>query len=161
MRTPLISIICACSENRAIGENGKIPWLIHEDLKHFKLITEGYAVIMGRKTFESIGKPLPKRTNIVITRDKDFVSGGIVVVHSIEEALEKARQVEKEEIFIIGGGQIYSKTIPMADKLYLTIVEGNFDGDTFFPDYSEFKKVVSKRKSSDKNFKYTFLELEK
>ncbi|EKD58542.1 MAG: hypothetical protein ACD_56C00106G0008 [uncultured bacterium] len=161
MNNPKISIICAIAENRAIGKNNQLLWHIPEDFKHFKNITSGHVIIMGKKTFESIGKPLPNRTNIVVTRDKNFSAEGIIVANSVEEAINKAKEIEKEEIFIIGGGQIYQQAMNMADKLYLTVVEGIFDADTFFPEYSEFKNVVSERKGSDENFKYTFLELTK
>lgn len=169
------------SENRVIANKGKIPWHISEDLKRFKKLTTGYAVIMGRKTYESIGKPLPNRINIIVSRDKDFrliYSSNQVeknssrqdrtvalVVHSLEEAIEKAKRsmfhVLRSEIFIIGGGQIYREAIKIADKLYLTIVKGNFAGDTFFPDYSQFKKIVFKKENRDEKFVYTFLDLEK
>ncbi|KKQ45408.1 MAG: Dihydrofolate reductase [Candidatus Moranbacteria bacterium GW2011_GWC2_37_8] len=159
MNNPKISIICAIAENRAIGKNNQLLWHIPEDFKHFKNITSGHVILMGKKTFESIGKPLPNRANIVITRDTNFSAEGIIVANSVEEAINKAKEIEKEEVFIIGGGQIYQQAMNMADKLYLTVVEGIFDADTFFPDYSEFKNVVSERKSSDENFKYIFLEL--
>lgn len=158
---PIISIICALGEEREIGNSGKLPWIIPEDLKQFKLFTEGHVVIIGKKTFESIGKPLPNRTNVVITRDESFKAEGIIIASSIKAAIQKASEIEKDEIFIIGGGQIYSQSIQIVDKLYLTMVEGEFKADTFFPDYSEFKTIVSERKSKDENFDYTFLELEK
>jgi dihydrofolate reductase len=117
---------------------------------------------MGKKTFESIGKPLPNRTNVIVTKDVDFQAPDCFVFASLEEALDFAKKKEKEEIFIIGGGQIYYQTIGLADKLYLTQVKGNFEADTFFPDYSDFKRVISESplyKSEDYNYK--FLELER
>ncbi len=156
-----ISLIGACSENRAIGLNGKLLWHIPEDLQNFQKITRGHVVVMGRKTFESIGRPLPDRTNIVVTENNNFVAENCLVANSIEWAIQKARELEKEEVFICGGGSVYAQTIDLADKLYLTVVEGNFEADVFFPEYEEFTKIVSQRKSSDENFKYTFLELEK
>lgn len=161
MDKPIISIICAVAENRAIGKDNKLLWHIPEDLKRFKEITTRHVVIMGQKTFESIGRPLPNRTSIVISDDLSFNPTGAVVARSIKESLKKAREIEKEEIFICGGGSIYRQFLPLADKLYLTIVEGNFEADTFFPDYSEFKKVVSEEKGSDEKYKYKFIELVK
>lgn len=159
MPKPIISIICAIAENRAIGKNNDLLWHIPEDFKHFKNLTSGHVILMGQKTYESIGKPLPNRTTIVITNDKNFKVDGVIISYSIEEALEKARELEKEEAFVCGGGSIYAQMLKYADKLHLTIVEGNFEADTFFPEYGEFSKVISERESSDENFKYKFLEL--
>ena len=156
-----ISIIAAiASGNRALGKDNKLIYKIPEDLKRFKDLTEGHVVIMGRKTFESIGYPLSNRLNIIITRDKNYSQKGITVVHSLDEAFQLVRN--EDEVFVIGGGQIYQEALPKADKLYLTIVEGNPEADTFFPDYSEFKRVVweSEEQQSD-GFKYKFLELER
>lgn len=159
MVTPKISIIAAISSNKALGKNGKIPWHISEDLKRFKSVTSGHVVIMGRKTFESIGRPLPSRINIVVTRVTNYQAAGCLVTHSLDQAIKIAKQKEKKEIFIIGGGQIYEQAISLADKLYLTIVEGNFEADTFFPDYSQFKKVTFEQSGESGNFKYKFLDL--
>lgn len=156
-----ISLIAAiASGNRALGKDNNLIYKIPEDLKRFKELTSGHAVIMGRKTFESIGRPLPDRTNIVITRDAAYSVDGVKVVHSLEDALRLAQG--DNEIFIIGGGQVYQDALPIADKLYLTVVEGSPEADTFFPDYSEFKKVVwqSEEQQSD-GLKYKFLELER
>lgn len=168
MKRIKVSIIAAISENRALGKNGKLLWHIPEDMKRFKKLTEGHVIIMGRKTFESIGKPLPNRINIVVTHnpavtilDRSSQDGNMFICQSLEEALEVAKQKEEEEIFIIGGGQIYQQAMKYADKLYLTIVKGKFEADTFFPDYPEFKKEVYKKESRDENYSYTFLELEK
>lgn len=155
-----ISLIAAiASGNRALGKDNDLIYKIPEDLKRFKEITSGHAIIMGRKTYESIGHPLPNRINIVITRDPNFKAEGVVVVHSLDEALKQIN--ESGEVFIIGGGQIYQEAIKMADKLYLTIVEGNPEADTFFPDYSEFKKVVSEESHESEGHKYKFITLEK
>lgn len=159
MKKPKISLITAiASENRALGKDNNLIYKIPEDLKRFKELTSGHVIIMGRKTFESIGHPLPNRTNIVISNNPNYKAEGITVVHSLDEALGQLQG----EIFIIGGGQIYQETIGLADKLYLTIVEGSPQADTFFPDYSDFKKVVwqSEELQSD-GFKYKFLELER
>lgn len=161
MSKPIISLIAVVAENRAIGLNNKLLWDIPEDMEHFRETTRGHPVIMGQKTFESIGRPLPKRVNIVLTQDKNYQPEGCIPVYSIEQAIEEAKKHDQEEIFFIGGGMVYKQALPLADKLYLTIVKGNFEADTFFPDYAEFKKVVSRRESHDKNYRYTFLELER
>jgi len=161
MKKPIISIICALSENRAIGKDNKLLWHIPEDLKRFQKITSGHPIIMGRKTFESIGNPLPNRTNIIVTRDSLYHAPDCIICPSLEEALQYARAHEQNEIFIIGGGEIYQQALPSVDKLYLTVIKGNSEVDTFFPDYSEFKKVVKKGAGRYKNHEYTFLELER
>src|SRR3989344_4746288 len=159
-----ISIIVAIAgKKRVIGKKGGMPWNLPEELKRFKEITTGHPIIMGRKTFESIGRVLPNRTNIIITRDSSFAVEGGIVVCSLEEALRHASLAQgNNEIFVIGGGQIYQEAINMADKLYLTVVEGNPEADTFFPDYSEFKKVTFEEEhESDEGLKYKFLDLMK
>ena len=156
-----ISLIAAISENRALGKDNQLIFKIPEDMKRFKELTSGHPIIMGRKTHESIGRPLPNRTNIVITRDKQFKASGCGIVNSIEDAIKAAERIEKEEIFVIGGGQIYSQAIKFADKLYLTLVEGEYEADTFFPDYSDFKKVVHEESHQSAGYKYKFLELER
>ncbi len=159
MNTPKISIICAIAENRAIGKNNKLLWHIKKDFQYFKEKTLGHVIAMGQKTYESIGKPLPGRTTIVISNDESFNPEGIIVTRSIEEGLEKAKELEKEEVFICGGASIYAQTINLADKLYLTIVEKEFDADTFFPDYSQFNKILSERGDSEGEYSLKFLEL--
>jgi len=159
MNKPIISIIAAIGEHRELGKDNKLLWHIPEDFKRFKKITSGHPVIIGRKTFESIGKPLPQRTNIIITHDENFQVEGCLIVHSLEEAIELAKTKDSKEIFIIGGGQIYKQAISIANKLYLTIVKGNFEADTFFPDYSRFKKIVSRKEARYHQYQYTFLEL--
>jgi len=161
MRNPKISIIAAAAENQAIGKDNKLLWHISEDLQRFKKITSGHPVIMGQKTFESLDRPLPNRTNIVLSFDKSYKPQGAIVVHSLEEAIKIASEKDSEEIFFIGGGQIYAQAIKFADKLYLTLVEGDYDADTFFPDYSEFKKVIFEEPHESAGHKYRFLELEK
>lgn len=126
-----ISIIAAVAENWVIGREGKLPWELSSDFKRFKKLTEGHAVIMGRKTYESIGKPLLKRTNIIITRKTDWKAEGCLVAHSLEEALKLAENEEK--IFIIGGAEIYKLAITHADTIYLTMVKAVVNGDTSFP----------------------------
>lgn len=159
MSKPLISIIVAIGKNRELGKNNKLLWHIPADMKRFKEKTRGHAVIMGRKTFESIGKPLANRTNIVITRNRLLHREGVIVAYSLEEAINIARKHEKEEIFIIGGAQIYSQAISLADKLYLTIVKGKYDADVFFPEYTQFKKIISEEVIEDG--KVTYIEMER
>jgi dihydrofolate reductase len=155
-----ISMIAAiASGNRALGLNGRLIYHIPEDLKRFKEITSGHPIIMGRKTFESIGMQLPNRKNIVITRDEDYFAEGVEIVHSLDEALKLSEG--DDEVFIIGGGQIYKEAIGKADKLYLTLVEGNPDADTFFPDYSDFKKIIFEESHKSDGLKYKFLDLER
>jgi len=117
-------------------------------------------VIMGQKTFESIGRPLPNRENIVIAKDLNLKVNDCIVCHSIDEAIEQASQKDQNEIFFIGGGSIYAQTIDLADKLYLTLVEGDFEADTFFPDYSSFK-IVSEQPEESNGLKYRYVELER
>ena len=185
-----ISIIAAMSKNRVIGTKNKLPWNIPDELKRFRQITEGHPIIMGRKTHESIGRVLPNRLNIIITRDENYIRknnlahyqtrykvDGVIIVHSLEEAIKTAKNIypsaapafgvaapqdDKSEIFIIGGGEIYRQALPLADKLYLTVINKKYEGDTFFPDYSEFKKVIKEeKKQTDGGVSYTLFELEK
>lgn len=138
MNKPIISIICAMDENRGIGVDGKLPWRLPEDLKHFRQLTTGHTVIMGRKTFDSIldylGKPLPNRTNIVVTRNLSYSAAGATIATSIDKAINLAKKYETHETFIIGGGQIFTTTINQADKLYITQVKGHYQTDTYFPE---------------------------
>lgn len=156
---PKISIICAIASNRAIGKDNKLLWHIKKDFQHFKEKTLGHVILMGKRTYESIGKPLPGRTTVVISDDESFRPDGVVVTRSIEEGLEKSKELESKEVFICGGASIYAQTVDMADKLYLTIVEGNFDADTFFPEYEKFSNVVSEREDEENGRKLIFLEL--
>ena len=128
----LISIVVAVSENGVIGKDNQLLWRLPDDLKRFKKLTLGHPIIMGRKTFDSIGKPLPGRTSIVITRNRNFSMEDVIVVHNIEEAIEEAAKLETEETFIIGGGELYSSTLAIADRLYVTEVNTIISGDTYF-----------------------------
>ncbi len=160
MNKPLISIIAATGSNRELGKDNKLLCHIPQDFKRFKDLTLNHPVIMGRKTYESIGKALPNRINIIITRDNNYKLENCLVTHSLEEAIEIAKTKDNKEIFIIGGGQVYKQAINLADKLYLTIVKGSFDADTYFPDYSRFKKIVYRKEGQYNQYKYTFLVLE-
>lgn len=129
----IVSAIAAIAKNRVIGRDNQIPWYLPADLKWFKAKTLGHHVLMGRSTFESMGRPLPKRTNIVVTRNPFFIATGCLVVHSIEEGLAVAASQGEEEIFIIGGGQIYVKSMPFWDRIYLTEVDASPEGSVLFP----------------------------
>ena len=134
----MVSIIAAVSENGVIGVDNKLPWYIPEDLKRFKKLTKGNTVIMGRKTYESIGKPLPDRVNIVVSRNKDLVIPGCLVVNSVTQAIRKADN--DKDVFIIGGGEIYNSGIIHAKRIYLTKVHQEVEGDTKFPEISGWEE---------------------
>jgi dihydrofolate reductase len=124
-----VSLICAASQNGVIGRDNRLPWHLPADLAHFKRLTTGHYILMGRKTYQSIDKPLPKRVNIVITRQADFQADGCLVAHSLQEALD-ACPVD-DEVFIIGGAEIYRQVLPVVNKIYLTHIRQDFEGDTF------------------------------
>src|SRR3989338_2614580 len=151
MKKIIVSIISAHSENRVIGKNNHLPWNFPEDLKYFKDKTRGHTVIMGRKTYESMGRSLPNRVNIIISRNPKLELPDAITTASIEDALKIAKDKEKKEVFIIGGAEIYRQALSVTDKLYITLVKGNYEGDAFFPDYSEFKTIISQKKSEDGN----------
>ena len=179
MLKPKISIVVAVTKkDAAIGNGGKLLVHISDDLKRFKALTLGHPVIMGRKTYESIGHPLPERTNIVITRNPDFKAAGVIVAPSVEEAIERGREVSRsdlkseersdlkdsDEIFIIGGGEIYKQGLPYTDKLYLTIVDSDAQGDVFFPDWrKDFTKEVFREERTDAKtgLQYAWVDLER
>jgi dihydrofolate reductase len=156
----IVSAIAAMARNRAIGYQNRIPWYLPADLKYFKRTTMNHHIIMGRKSFQSIGKPLPKRTNIVITRDPFFVASNVLIARSVEEALEMAFDNGEEEAFIIGGGQIYEQSLPYWDRLYLTVVDIEVKGDVYFPaiEEDEWKLVSEEKHRADQNneFDYAF-----
>lgn len=167
---PNISIVVAItSKNSCIGNGPNLLFRISDDLKRFKQITSGHAVILGRKTYQSIGKALPNRDNFVVTRNKDFDTHDATVVGSISEAIEKAWEKEitknptNPEIFLIGGGEIYTQGLPFTQKLYLTIVESNADGDIFFPPYPDFTRETFREKRVDEKTQltYTWVDLER
>ncbi|SHK04235.1 dihydrofolate reductase [Epilithonimonas mollis] len=128
----MITIVAAIGHNNALGKDNQLLWRLPKDLKHFKTVTENHPVIMGRKTYESIGKALPNRTNIVVSRKQNWFQEGILIVSTLKEALKFAKKIH-ENVFVIGGGEIYKQTIDAADRLEITQVEGNFEADTFFP----------------------------
>ena len=152
----MVSIIVAIAQNGTIGDKNSLLWHIKEDMRFFRTTTSGHPVIMGRKTFESLGsKPLPKRTNIVITRvDREFE--GALTAHSLEEAIRMAG--EDDEIFVMGGAQIYREALSVVDRMYITVVERDYEGDTSFPDvdYSEWKLVDVVRYERGEEYEYPF-----
>lgn len=156
----IISIIAAMGRNKVIGKNNCLPWKLPADMKRFKELTMAKPVIMGRKTFESIKKPLPNRKNIIITRDKDYQAENCIIVHSVKEALKSTEG--NEETMIIGGAEIFKEFLPMANKMYLTLIDEVFEGDAYFPDYNEsdWKEVYKEEYESD-GYKYAFVNLER
>lgn len=151
----MISIIVAVAENGVIGGDNSLLWHISEDLKRFKAITSGHPVIMGRKTYDSLGRALPNRKNVVITR-QEIAIDGVVVVHSLSEAVSLFD--EQEEIFIIGGAQIYGEAMDIADKFYLTVVHHDYDGDTKYPEWNrdQWQLIESESLSCGKEYQYPF-----
>jgi len=158
----MISAIAAIGKNRELGKDGDLIWRIKEDLGRVKALTTGHPIIMGRKTYESIGHPLPNRTNIVITRDASYTTEGCVVTTSLEEALNKARFAEgADEIFIFGGAEIYNIALPVTDRLYLTIIDAeDAHADTYFPDYSAFTNIIEKEMRDQNGLSYEWVTLE-
>ncbi|WP_236973767.1 dihydrofolate reductase [Membranihabitans maritimus] len=156
----IISAIVAVSDNRVIGKDNQLPWYLPADLKYFKKKTIRHPVIMGRKSFESIGKPLPKRTNIVVSRNPYYMASGVLIAHSLEEAIELANDTNSNEAFIIGGAEIFAMALDNCDKLYITEVHGTFEGDVYFPEWdkSKWKLVDCVQKEADgaNPFAYTF-----
>lgn len=158
---PKISIISAISKNRGIGKNNDLLFHIPEDLKYFSKTTSGHPVIMGERTYYSIGRPLPGRLNIVLTKNHDLQIKGCTICGNIDQAVKIASIVDSREIFFIGGGMIYSQAIKFADRLYLTVVDAEPEADTFFPDYSDFKKIISEKRSICGGLKLKYLILER
>ena len=158
-----ISIIVAMAANGVIGNDNELPWHLPADLKHFKQTTMGKPILMGRKTWESIGRPLPGRTNIVITRDSAYSATGCIVVNSIEAALAAAG--EQDEVMVIGGAELYRQVLPCADTIYLTRIHASFDGDTRFPEISDTEWQQLERvdhEADEKNLQdYSFIRLER
>ena len=152
----LISIIVAMSENNVIGKDNDLPWRLSNDLKWFKANTTGKPIVMGRKNYESIGRPLPGRHNIIVTRDESYAVEGATVVHSLEAALHAAQKTH--EVMIIGGGEIYKQALPLVNKLYLTRVHANIDGDVFFPElnWEEWQMKSEEKHAADEKHEHAF-----
>jgi len=157
-----ISLIVAMGENRVIGVDNRMPWHLSADLKHFRKITMGKPLIMGRRTHESIGRPLPGRKNIVLTSDQGYAAPGCAVVHTLADALNEA---DADEAMIIGGATLYKELLPKADRLYLTLIHREFAGDTFFPEFEwkEWSEVerLDVEDDPDSGLSYSFLVLER
>lgn len=154
----IISLIVAAAENNVIGVEGKLPWHLPADMKYFKQITAGHAVIMGRGTYESLGKPLPGRTNIVITRQQNYTASGCSVVGNLKAAIDHAAAIGESEAFIIGGGDIFLQSVLWADRIYLTRIFHSFEGDTFFPALNEedWVMVNEQKHPADEKNKFAF-----
>jgi dihydrofolate reductase len=161
----LIKILVAFDENRVIGKNNALIWHLPADLQRFKTLTTGHVIIMGRKTYESIGRPLPNRTTIAITRQETFNPEGILVSHSLEEAILKAKSISREDTYIVGGAEIYQMSLAVADQILVTQLHDIFDGDTYFPEIPlDTWEIVTREKgiSDEKNkFQYSFLTYQK
>ena len=169
----IISAIVAMTENRVIGKNNRLPWRLPADLQHFKTITMGHPILMGRKTYESIGKPLPGRMNIIMTRNRHFNAPGCLLVSSLAEATQQAAKVDnatnslktKQEIFLIGGAEIYRQLLPFTEKIYLTLIHHAMTGDTYFPalNQDEWKEIerVSYPADQDNVYPYSFIILQR
>ncbi|PLX28122.1 diacylglycerol kinase [Candidatus Parcubacteria bacterium] len=156
----MISIIAIIGKNRELGCENKLLWSIPEDMDRFKTLTTGHPVIMGRKTFESIGHALPGRTNIVITKQNNYIASGCQVVDSMDEAIREAKISDgSDEIFIIGGAQIYEIGLDFANKLYLSIVDDAPVADVYFPDYSRYNKIIKEEGIENDKYKIKFLEI--
>jgi dihydrofolate reductase len=157
----LIKILVAFDENRVIGKNNALIWHLPADLQRFKALTTGHVIIMGRKTYESIGRPLPNRTTIAITRQAEFKPEGIITVNSMDEAILKAKSISREDIYIVGGAEIYQLSLSHADQIFVTQLHDIFDGDTYFPEIpTDTWEVVARERgiTDEKNkFQYSFL----
>lgn len=162
----IISAIVAVSENNAIGKDNHLPWHLPEDLKFFKRTTMGKPILMGRKTYESLGKPLPGRLNIVLSRKEISLPEGVLLYHNLDDGINKLKETESEEVFIIGGGQIFEESMELIDRLYITEVHTHIDGATaFFPevDHSHWKLVWEEQHEADEKhqYAYTFRQYER
>jgi dihydrofolate reductase len=156
-----ISLIAALSKNRVIGKNNDLPWRLPDDMKHFMQTTRGHVVIMGRKNYESLPqkfKPLPERTNIIVTHQKDYQAPNCLITHSLDQAIEGARKFHPEEIFIIGGAEIYAQSLSQAHRLYLTEIDAIIEGDTYFPLFDKTQWIEKSRKhhAADARHAYAF-----
>ena len=153
----MMKLIVAKASNNVIGDDNKLIWHLPNDLKHFKNLTTNHPIVMGRKTYESLGRPLPNRTNIIITRDQNFKDEQVVITYSLEDAIAKAKDIN-EDFFIIGGGEIYKQAMLEADELYITEVHHEFDGDTYFPEIDEevFEEVEKEHHLKDEKHPYSY-----
>lgn len=155
----LISLIAAMAENRVIGRNNAIPWRLPADMQRFRTLTMGHPVIMGRKTYESIGRPLPGRKTVIITRQEDFRAAGCVITHDLRDALTACAGAE--EVFICGGGELYEEALPLASRIYLTVIHQEVEGDTRFPEIPGDFMVVEREELAGEEISCTFLRYER
>lgn len=159
----LISLIAAMDRNRLIGRDNGLPWRLPADLRHFKQVTMGKPILMGRRTWDSLGRPLPGRKNIVLTRDAGFTAAGCTVTHSLEQALAAA--AGHAEVMVIGGASFYTQLLPRAGRLYLTRIDAEFEGDTWFPDFApgQWREVSRRNLAPDEKnpYPYSFVVLER
>lgn len=154
----MLSIIVAAAENNVIGINNQLPWHLPADLKYFKQTTMGKPIIMGRKTFEEVGRLLPGRPNIMITRQANYIHEGLYIVPSLDAAIEKAKSFNADEIFITGGGEIFKQALPVVDRVYITRVHATVDGDAYFPEFNTtgWQLVKNDRHEKDEKHHYAF-----
>jgi dihydrofolate reductase len=154
---PTLSVIAAMARNRVIGIRNTLPWRLPEDLKHFKALTLGHHIVMGRKTYESIGKPLPGRTTVIVTRDPGYQVEGCVTATSIEAAITACG--DDTEIFFVGGAELYAQVLPRADRLYLTEIQADYEGDAWFPEFeqSAWKEIDRQAHVNDSGLTYHFV----
>lgn len=152
-----MKVIVAKASNNVIGDKNNLIWHLPNDLKHFKNLTTNHPIVMGRKTYESLGRPLPNRTNIIITRDQQFTDDHVIITYSLDQAIAKAQEIN-EDYFIIGGGEIYKQALRIADELYITEVHHEFDGDTFFPEIDEemYEEVSREHHNKDEKHPYAY-----
>ena len=154
----IVSLICAIAENGVIGGNNSLLWRLPKEMKSFVSLTTGHTVIMGRKTYQSVNRPLPNRVNVVVTRQQDFQAEGCVIVHSLEEAIASAQDHGETEALVIGGEQIYREALQVSQKMYLTHIEGTFEGDIYFPQWNaeEWREVQRIVHEIDEKHAYRF-----
>ena len=157
----MLKILVAFDENRVIGKNNTLIWHLPADLKRFKTLTTGHVIVMGRRTFESIGKPLPNRTTIVISRQADLKIDGVIIAHSVEEAILKAKSITREDNFIVGGAEIYTLSLPLADQILVTQLHDIFEGDAFFPEIPSASWEITEKErgiTDEKNaYQYSYI----
>ncbi|MHA6247298.1 dihydrofolate reductase [Pontibacter sp. CAU 1760] len=160
----MIAIVVAAAENNVIGKDNNLIWHLPADLRHFKQMTMGHPIVMGRKTYESIGKPLPGRTTVIITSQEDYKAEGCIITYSVQEALDEAKKLD-EAVYIIGGAEIYKQALPLTDTVYLTRIHQAFEGDVSFPalDTADWVTVSAEHHQPDEKnpYSYSFLELQR
>ncbi|UOQ47623.1 dihydrofolate reductase [Gracilibacillus caseinilyticus] len=161
----MISLLFAMGSNRVIGKDNDLPWHLPKDLKFFKDVTINQTIIMGRKTFESMNGPLPKRENIIVTRDKNYTATNSQVIHSIADIQQLNEEQPDKEWFVIGGEYIFEQVLPFADRIYMTYIDETFDGDTFFPEFDESDWHQTKKekgiKDENNNYDYYFIQYDR